>query len=153
MATSELAARLQAAVIAAMKARDKDRLGVLRMMQAAVKQVEIDTRRELADADVQKVLAAYAKKVKDTLASTVGTDRDDLRAAAQAELAIVGEFLPAEIDDAQLEVLVRQAIAESGANTPADMGKVMKVAVPLVAGKADGARVSTMVKALLAGAK
>lgn len=153
MATSELAARLQAAVIAAMKARDKDRLGVLRMMQAAVKQVEIDTRRELADADVQKVLAAYAKKVKDTLASTAGTDRDDLRAAAEAELAIVGEFLPAEIDDAQLEVFVRQAIAESGAQSPADMGKVMKVAVPLVAGKADGARVSAMVKALLAGAK
>jgi hypothetical protein len=153
MATSELAARLQAAVITAMKARDKDRLGVLRMMQAAIKQVEIDTRRELSDADVQKVLAAYAKKVKDTLASTAGTGRDDLRAAAEAELAIVGEFLPAEIDDAQLEVLVRQAIAESGAQSPADMGKVMKVAVPLVAGTADGARVSAMVKALLAGAK
>lgn len=153
MAKSELAARLQAAVIAAMKARDKDRLGVLRMMQAAVKQIEIDTRRELADADVQKVLAAYAKKVKDTLASTAGTGRDDLRAAAEAELAIVGEFLPAEIDDARLEVFVRQAIAESGAQSPADMGKVMKVAVPLVAGKADGARVSAMVKALLAGPK
>ncbi|MBM4131200.1 GatB/YqeY domain-containing protein [bacterium] len=153
MATSELAGRLQAAVIAAMKAKDKDRLGVLRMMQAAIKQVEVDTRKELADADVQKVLASYAKKVKDTLASTAGTDRADLKAAAEAELAIVGEFLPAEIGDEELEKLVRQAIAESGAQSPADMGKVMKVAVPLVAGKADGARVSAMVKALLAGAK
>lgn len=153
MATSELAARLQAAVIAAMKAKEKDRLGVLRMMQSAIKQVEVDTRKELTDADVQKVLASYAKKVKDTLASTVGTDRADLRAAAEAELAIVAEFLPAEIGDAELEQLVRRAIAESGAQSPADMGKVMKVAVPLVAGKADGSRISAMVKALLAGAK
>lgn len=153
MASCELAARLQAAVIAAMKAKDKDRLGVLRQMQAAIKQVEIDTRRELGDADVQKILASYAKKVKDTLASTVGTGRDDLKAAAEAELAIVGEFLPAEIGDTELEALVRQAIVESGAATPADMGKVMKVAVPLVAGKADGSRVSAMVKRLLAGPK
>lgn len=153
MATSELAGRLQAAVIAAMKAKDKDRLGVLRQMQAAIKQVEVDTRKELSDADVQKVLTSYAKKVKDTLASTVGTGRDDLKAAAEAELAIVSEFLPAEIGDAELEVLVRQAVAESGAQSPADMGKVMKVAVPLVAGKADGSRVSAMVKRLLAGAK
>lgn len=151
MATCELAARLQAAVVAAMKAKDKERLGVLRMMQAAIKQVEIDTRKELGDADVQKILTSYAKKVKDTLASTAGTGRDDLKAQAEAELAIVGEFLPAEIDDAQLEALVRQAIAESGAATPADMGKVMKVAVPLTTGKADGGRVSAMVKRLLAG--
>lgn len=153
MATSELAGRLQAAVIAAMKAKDKDRLGVLRQMQAAIKQVEVDTRKELSDADVQKILTSYAKKVKDTLASTVGTGRDDLKAAAETELAIVSEFLPAEIGDAELEVLVRQAIAESGAQAPADMGKVMKVAVPLVAGTADGSRVSAMVKLLLAGAK
>ena len=153
MATCELAARLQAAVIAAMKAKEKDRLGVLRQMQAAIKQVEIDTRKELSDADVQKILVSYAKKVKDTLASTAGTDRDDLKAAAEAELAIVNEFLPAEISDAELETLVRQAIAAAAATSPADMGKVMKVAVPLVAGKADGSRVSAMVKRLLAAAK
>ncbi len=153
MATSELAARVQAAVVAAMKAKDKDRLGILRQMQAAIKQVEIDTRKELTDADVQKILASYSKKVKDTIASTEGTGRDDLKVAAEAELAIVGEFLPAEIGDAELEALVRQAIAESGAQAPADMGKVMKVAVPLVAGKADGSRISAMVKRLLAGAK
>lgn len=153
MATCELAARLQAEVIAAMKAKAKDRLGVLRQMQAAIKQVEVDSRKELADADVQKILASYAKKVKDTLASTVGTGRDDLKAAAEAELAIVSEFLPAELGDAELEKLVRQAIADSGAQSPADMGKVMKVAVPLVAGQADGARISAMVKRLLAAAK
>lgn len=153
MATSELAARLQADVVTAMKAKDKDRLGILRQMQAAIKQVEVDTRKELSDADVQKVLASYAKKVKDTLASTAGTGRDDLKAAAEAELAIVTAYLPAELSDAELEAVVRQAIAESGAASPADMGKVMKVAVPLVAGKADGSRVSAMVKGLLAGGK
>lgn len=153
MATCELAARLQAEVIAAMKAKDKDRLGVLRQMQAAIKQVEVDSRKELGDADVQKILASYAKKVKDTLASTVGTGRDDLKAAAEAELAIVNAFLPAELGDAELEKLVRQAVADSGAQSPADMGKVMKVAVPLVAGQADGARISAMVKRLLAAGK
>ncbi len=153
MATSELAARLQADVITAMKAKDKDRLGILRQMQAAIKQVEIDTRKELSDADVQKILASYAKKVKDTVASTVGTGRDDLKVAAETELAIVIAYLPAELGDAELEALVRQAVAESGAASPADMGKVMKVAVPLVAGKADGSRVSAMVKSLLAGGK
>ncbi len=153
MATCELAARLQADVITAMKTKDKDRLGILRQMQAAIKQVEVDTRKELSDADVQKVFASYAKKVKDTLASTAGTGRDDLKAAAEAELAIVTAYLPAELADAELEALVRQAIAESGAASPADMGKVMKVAVPLVAGRADGTRVSAMVKGLLAGGK
>ena len=153
MATSELAARLQADVITAMRAKDKDRLGILRQMQAALKQVEIDTRKDLSDADVQRILTAYAKKVKDTLASTTGTGRDDLKAAAEAELAIVTAYLPAELGDAELEALVRRAIAESGAASPADMGKVMKVAVPLVAGQADGSRVSAMVRNLLAGGK
>lgn len=153
MATCELGARLQAVVIAAMKAKEKDRLGVLRQMQAAIKQIEIDERRELVDADVLKILSSYAKKVKDTLASTVGTGRDDLKAAAEAELAIVNEFLPAEIGDAELETLVRQAIATSGALTPAEFGKVMKTAVPLTTGRADGSRVSAMVKRLLSEAK
>jgi hypothetical protein len=153
MATCELAARLQAAVIAAMKAKEKERLGVLRQMQAAIKQIEIDERRELADADVLKILSSYAKKVKDTLASTVGTGRDDLKSAAEAELAIVNEFLPAEIGDVELETLVRQAIATSGAQSAAEFGKVMKTAVPLTTGRADGSRVSAMVKRLLSEAK
>jgi len=153
MATSELAARLQAAVIAAMKAKDKDRLGVLRQMQAALKQVEIDDRRELSDADVLKILSSYVKKVKDTLASTVAAGREDLKAAAEAELAIVNEFLPAELGDAELENLVRQGLAESGAQSAADFGKAMKAVVPLTTGKADGARVSAMVKRLLSESK
>lgn len=151
MAKSELASKLQSEVIAAMKAKDKSRLGVLRMMQAAVKQVEVDERRELTDADVQKILGSYARKVKDQIKSYGEGGRDDLRDAAETELVIVGEFLPEEISDQELEKIVRESIAEAGATAMSDMGKVMKAAMPRTAGKADGSRVSAMVKKLLAG--
>ena len=151
MAPSELAARLKTEVVTAMKAKDKDRLGVLRMLQAAVKQVEVDERRELADADVVKILTSYARKVKDQLAGAESSGRAEAVAQAQAELAIVQEFLPAEMDDASLEKAVREAIAESGAAGPQDMGKVMKAVMPKTAGRADGSRVSALVKKLLAG--
>lgn len=151
MGDSTLAARIKTAVVAAMKAKDKERLGVLRMLQAAIKQVEVDERKELTDADVLKILSSYARKVKDQLAGAEGSGRAELVAAARAELAIVQEFLPAELDDAALEAAVREAIAESGAAGPRDMGKVMKAVGPRTAGRADGARVSAMVKKLLAG--
>ncbi len=151
MSESPLAKEIQTQVITAMKARDKTRLGVLRMVQAAIKQVEVDERRELADADVLKILTSYARKVKDQVKSYGEGGRDDLRAAAEAELAIVGEFLPAEIPDAELETIIKAVIAETGATGPADMGKVMKAAMPQTAGKADGSRVSAMVKSLLIG--
>lgn len=151
MASSELANRLKTEVVTAMKAKDKDRLGVLRMLQAAVKQVEVDERRELSDTDVVKILTSYARKVKDQLAGAESSGRPEAVAQAQAELAIVQEFLPAEMDDAALEKAVKEAIAESGAAGPQDMGKVMKAAMAKTAGRADGSRVSALVKKLLAG--
>jgi len=151
MAESSLAARLKSEVVAAMKAKDKERLGVLRMLQAAVKQVEVDERRELSDADVLKILTSYARKVKDQIAGAESGGRAELAAQGQAELDIVQEFLPAEMDDAALEAACREAIAETGAAGPKDMGKVMKAVMPKTAGRADGGRVSAMVKKLLAG--
>ena len=151
MGKSETAARLQSDVIAAMKAKDKDRLKVLRMMQAALKQVEVDERRDLDEADVTKVLAAYQKKVKDQVRSYGEGGRAELLAEAEAELAIVQEYLPAGMDEAQIEAAVREAIAETGAAGPADMGKVMKAVMPKTAGRADGSQVSAMVKKILAG--
>lgn len=151
MADSTLAARIKAAVVAAMKAKDKERLGVLRMLQAALKQVEVDERKELTDADVVKILSSYARKVKDQLAGAESSGRAELVAAARAELDVVQEFLPAEMDDAALEAAIKEAIAESGAAGPRDMGKVMKAVGPKTAGRADGGRVSAMVKKLLAG--
>ena len=151
MAKSEIAAKLQTEVITAMKARNKERLGVLRMLQAAVKQVEVDSRQELADADVVKLLSSYARKVKDQIKSYGDGGRDELRQAAEAELTIVGEFLPAEMSDEELEAIVQAAVAEAGATGPQDMGKVMKAVMPKTAGRADGSRVSAMVKSLLIG--
>ena len=151
MAQNGIAAQLKTAVVAAMKAKEKDRLAVLRMLQAAVKQVEVDERRELTDDDVLKILASYARKVKDQIAGAEQSGRADLVARAEAELAIVQEFLPAALDDAALETIVREAVAEVGATTPREMGAVMKAVLPRVAGRADGGRVSAMVKKLLGG--
>lgn len=151
MAQSELAARLKSDIIVAMKAKDKDRLGVLRMVQAAVKQVEVDERRDLEDADVIKIVSSYARKVKDQIKSYGEGGREDLKNAAEAELEIVAEYLPAEMSDDDLAKIVQASIEESGASGMADMGKVMKVIMPKTAGRADGGRVSAMVKKLLAG--
>lgn len=151
MAKSELAARLQSETVAAMKAKDKERLAVLRMLQSAVKQVEIDTRAEPDDEGVVAIVRAYAKKVKDSLQGARDAGRDEMVAAAEAELAVVQEFLPAELDDAALEACVKAAVAETGATTMKDMGRVMKAAMAKTAGQADGSRVSATVKRLLAG--
>ncbi len=151
MSKSELANRIQQDTVAAMKAKDKDRLTVMRMMQAAIKQVEIDTREELDDEGVQKVLRAYLKKVKDSLAGARDSGRAELTAKAEAELDLVQSYLPAELDDEALADIVREAIAETGAETMKDMGKVMKAAMAKTGGRADGNRVSALVKSLLAG--
>lgn len=146
---SEIAIRLKADTIAAMKAKEKARLAILRQLGAALKQVEVDKREELDDEGALKVIQSYAKKVKDTLASAQNAGRPEMVADAEAELAIVQEYLPAEMDDDALAALVAEAVAESGAAGPQDMGKVMKAVMPKVAGRADGSRISAMVKAKL----
>ncbi|PJA74221.1 glutamyl-tRNA amidotransferase [bacterium CG_4_9_14_3_um_filter_65_15] len=151
MAASELQGRIKSEVITAMKAKDKQRLGVLRMVQAAIKQVEVDERRGLDDQDILKILTSYARRVKEQVKSYGDGGRSDLQAAAEAELVVVSEFLPAELGDAELEKIVRAAVAECGAAGPQDMGKVMKAALSQVAGRADGGRVSALVKMILAG--
>ena len=151
MATSEVAAKIQQEVIAAMKAKDKGRLGVLRMVQAAVKQVQVDERRDLDDADVLKILTSYSRKVKDQISSYGDAGRTELKEAAEAELAIVAEFLPAEMTDEELTAVITAAVAKTGAAGPQDMGKVMKAVLARTAGRADGGRVSALVKKALVG--
>lgn len=148
---SEIVARLKQDTIAAMKAKDKVLLGVLRQLQAAVKQVEIDQRIELDDEGAVKVIQSYAKKVRDTLDAAEKAGRAEMQAEAEAELAVVKSYLPAELDDDALAALVDQAVAEAGASGPQDMGAVMKAVMPKVAGRADGGRVSAMVKKRLVG--
>ncbi len=151
MAKCELAQRLQSDIVAAMKAKEKEKLGILRMVQAAVKQVEVDERRELTDEDVTKIINSYARKVKDQIKSYGEGGRAELLAAAEQELALVSTYLPEEMDDAQLEQIVRDAVAEVGAAGPQDMGKVMKAVMPKTAGRADGSKVSALVKQVLLG--
>lgn len=149
--SGETSIRLQRDVVAAMKARDKERLGILRQLQAAIKQVQIDERRELDEPGVLKVLQSYAKKVRDTLASTEQAGREDLTEAARKELALVESYLPAALDDSELAVLVDTAIAEVGATGPQQMGQVMQVVMPRIAGRAEGSKVSALVRSRLAG--
>ncbi len=151
MAKCELATRLQSDIVAAMKGKQKHRLGILRMLQAAVKQVEIDERKDLKDAEVQKIISSYARKVKDQIQGARDSGRDDLLEQAEQELVVVAEYLPAEMDDAALEQLIQDTITETGAAGPRDMGNVMKAVMPKVAGRADGSRVSGLVKKLLLG--
>jgi uncharacterized protein len=151
MAKCELVTRLGTETIAAMKAKNKDRLTVLRMLQAAIKQVEIDTREDLDEESATKIIRAYAKKVKDSLQGARDAGRDEMVAAAEAETLIVAEFLPADLDEAILDGLVSEAIAEEGADSMKDMGRVMKAAMTKVAGRTEGGRVSAAVKRLLAG--
>ena len=148
---SEITARLKADVITAMKARDKDRLGVLRQVQAAVKRVEVDTRSELDDDGVIKVLVIYVKQVRDSLEAAEKAEREDLAAGARRELDIVQTYLPAALSDDDLGAIIDAAIAEVGAEGPKDMGKVIKTVMPQVVGQAEGARVSAMVKSKLVG--
>ncbi len=151
MPKGALGERIQQAVVAAMKARDKARLGVLRMIQAQIKQVEVDQRVVLDDAGIVKTLSSYQRKVKEQLQGYRDAGRADLTAQAEAELAILQEFMPAELDDAALEAEVRAAIAAAGASGPQDLGKVMKAALARVAGRADGGRVSAVARRLLQG--
>ena len=151
MAKSEIAAKMKSEIVAAMKAKDKVRLSVLRMMNAAVKQVEVDSRIDVTDADVLKILTSYGRKVKDQVKSYGEAGREELRTAAVAELAIVSEFLPAEISDDELRAIVVAAVTEAGASGPQDMGNVMKAVMPKTSGRADGSRVSAMVKEILVG--
>jgi uncharacterized protein len=148
---SETASRLQQDVIATMKSRDKVRLGVLRQLQAAIKQVEVDERRELDESGVLKVLQSYAKKVRDSLSSAEQAGRDDLQQAARFELDLVESYLPAAMSDDELAALVDAVIAELGATGLQQMGQVMQAVMPRVAGRAEGGRVSAVVKSRLAG--
>lgn len=148
---SEILDRLKQDTIAAMKAKDKERLGILRQVTAAVKQVEVDQRIELGDAAVLEVLQKYAKKVRDSLDAAQKAGRPEAAAEAETELAVVKAYLPAELSDEELAAIIDAAVAGSGASGPRDMGQVMKLVLPQVTGRADGGRVSAMVKARLVG--
>ncbi|MFZ5662760.1 MAG: GatB/YqeY domain-containing protein [Pseudomonadota bacterium] len=136
---------------AAMKSGDKASLGAIRLINAAIKQKEVDERIELDDAAVIAVLDKMVKQRRDSIAQYQAAGRADLAEAEQAEIAVIERYLPAKLGEAELQAAVQAAIAETGATGPADMGKVMAVLKARLAGQADMGQVSALVKKALAG--
>ena len=136
---------------AAMKAGEKDRLGVIRLINAAIKQKEVDERVELDDAAVLAVLEKMVKQRKDSVSQYEGAGREDLAAIERAEIVVIERYLPAKLDEAAIAAVIEAAIASTGATGAADMGKLMGVLKPQLAGQADMGQVSALVKKRLAG--
>jgi uncharacterized protein YqeY len=136
---------------AAMRGGDKHRLGVIRLVLAAVKQREVDERIELDDAQTLAVLEKMLKQRKDSVSQYVAGHREDLAEVERAEMAVIETYLPAQLDDAELDALIADAIAATGASSPRDMGKVVAVVKEKAAGRADMGKVSALIKARLAG--
>ena len=135
---------------AAMRAKETARLGTIRLLLAAVKQKEVDERTELDDAAVSSIVEKLIKQRKDSISQFQAAGRDDLVAAEQAELVVLQAYLPEQLSAAEVEAAVIAAIAESGASSAKDMGKVMGLLKPRLAGRADMGQVSTLIKAQLA---
>jgi uncharacterized protein YqeY len=136
---------------AAMKSGEKDRLGVIRLINAAIKQKEVDERIEMTDALVLAVLEKMVKQRKDSISQYEAAGREDLAAIERYELDVIDAYLPAKLGEAEVLAAIDAAIADTGATGPADMGKLMAVLKPSLAGQADMGEVSKLVKQRLAG--
>ena len=150
---SILKEQLQADLTAAMRERDQVRAGTIRMALTAVTNEEVAGReqRELTDDDVLKVLAKEAKKRREAAEAYTSAGRAELADVEQAELAVLEAYLPKQLDDAELERIVREAVATSGATGMQQMGVAMKAANAAVAGRAEGGRVAAVVRTVLTG--
>jgi uncharacterized protein len=146
-----LKAQLTADMKTAMKSGEKDRLGVVRLILAAIKQREVDERIELDDAAVLAVLEKMVKQRRDSVSQYEAAAREDLAAVERYEIGIIDAYLPAKLDEASILAHIDAAIAETGATGPADMGKLMGVLKPKLAGQADMGQVSALIRKKLAG--
>ena len=136
---------------AAMKAGQKETLAVIRLINAAIKQKEVDERVELDDAAVIAVLDKMVKQRKDSITQYEAAGRQDLADAERTEMTVIESYLPAKMDEAAIVAAIEAAKAQTGATGPADMGKLMGVLKPQLAGQADMGQVSALVKRRLAG--
>ncbi len=143
--------KLTADMKEAMKAREagKERLSVIRMVRGAIRQQEIDGKKELTDDDVLAVIGKEVKQRRDSIEEFQKGGRDDLVRQNEAEIAILMEYLPQQLSEEEVRSLVREAIEATGAASPKDMGRVMKELMPKVKGRADGKMVNTLVRSLL----
>jgi uncharacterized protein len=134
---------------AAMRSGEKERLGIIRMVTAAIKQREVDERIQLDDTQVLAVLDKMIKQRRESITQFEAGGRADLVAKESAELAVLQGYLPAQLADAEIETLIRAAIASTGAASMKDMGKVMAVVKPQVQGRTDMGALSARIKGLL----
>lgn len=143
--------QLTADMKAAMKSGDKHTLGVVRLINAAIKQREVDERIELDDAAVLAAMEKMVKQRKDSVSQYEAAGREDLAAVERAEIVVIERYLPAKLGEAEILAAIDAAITETGSSSSADIGKLMGVLKPRLAGQADMGQVSALVKKKLAG--
>ena len=146
-----LKARVTEDMKSAMKAKETARLGAIRLLLAAIKQKEVDERIELDDAGVIAVIEKMLKQRKDSITQYEAAKRQDLADAEKFEAEVLGAYMPQAMGADEVAAIVAQAVADSGAKVPADMGRVMALVKPQIAGRADMGEVSKLVKARLSG--
>ncbi|MFC6380530.1 GatB/YqeY domain-containing protein [Psychrobacter glacincola] len=148
---SQIKQTLTDTIIVSMKAREIERVKVLRNVQAVIKQIEIDRQTELDDAEVLEILQKQLKQRHESLTIFTENGRDDLATKEQFEIDIINEYMPKQMDDAEITALVNAEIAEQGATSMRDMGSVMGILKTKTAGRADPALISKLVKDVLQG--
>ncbi|OEX95809.1 glutamyl-tRNA amidotransferase [Corynebacterium sp. BCW_4722] len=148
---SALKDQIRADLKEAMKAKEKERTGTIRMLLAAIQTAETEgSKHEVDDEEIQKIIAREVKKRRESAEIYQANGREDLAQAELGEAEILAGYQPKQLTDEELALLIDEAVAETGASSMADMGKVMKAATAKAAGRADGKRLSTAVKAKLA---
>lgn len=146
---SELKDRLVNDMKLAMRAKDKDRLMTIRTLLAAIKQQEVDTRKELDDADVLAILDKQSKQRRESISQYAKAGREDLVSQEELELGFIQEYLPEPLTEEEIQTLIQEAIAATGATSMKDMGKVMAHIKPLAQGRADMGKISGQIKSAL----
>ncbi len=141
--------KLNTEMVVAAKAKDKIRLSAIRMLKTALHNKEIDLMRPLNESETLQIISAMVKQRKDSMEQFAKGGRVDLVEKEEAELKVVQEFMPAQMSNEEVESVIKKAIAEAGAVSVKDMGKVMKILMPELTGKADGKIVGEKVKELL----
>ncbi|AWB45409.1 aspartyl-tRNA amidotransferase [Paenibacillus sp. CAA11] len=144
-----LSERLNEDMKQAMKSQDKFKLSTIRMVRATIKNLEIDLKRTLNDDEVLDILSREIKQRKDALQEFTKAGRDDLAVNLKGEIDIIARYLPEQLTEEEIQVIVQQTIQETGASSKADMGKVMSALMPKVKGRADGKLVNQAVQQFL----
>lgn len=146
MPDSPLKAQINEAMKAAMRAKERERLGTIRLVLAEIKKVEVDERIDPDDVRVTSILDKMVKQRRDSIKQFTDAGRDELAAKEQTEIEVIQEFLPQPLSEEEIASLIEEAIASTGATSMQDMGKVMGLLKPQMAGKADMGKVSGLIK-------